>query len=155
MVKIAANINTVFAFFLPILIPFMLGAISLVLHKFKLSDMFRHDYVIRSKAIGVFVNQTIFGLFTFDMWVIISFAQNTTVSYFSKSQNFSDKYAIALFTLLLHLFTYIYTYTRENLEEFKKPSELEIEGFRKLIGRDVRYTFLFIFSFGLCCLIRI
>lgn len=132
----------------------MLGGISLLLQKFKLSDMLRSDFIVRSRSIGTFTNQIVFGLFTFDLWVIISFAENTPVAYFSGYNNFADKYALALFTLLLHLFTYIYTYTRENFEEFSKDIDAERQGISKYTGRDVRYAVLLVTSIILCCIVR-
>lgn len=157
MIGIVNRINSIFAFFLPIFIPILLGGISLLLRKFKISDMFRTQIDVRSKSIGIFVNQMVFGLFTFDMWVIISFAEKTRVSYFSQKMEFADKYAIALITLLVHLFTYIYTYTRVNFDEFKNLHDIATDvrpNLRIFTGRDARYSCLFVLSFLLCCLVR-
>lgn len=148
-------INSTFVFLLPIIIPFMLSATALLFQKFKMSDMVRADYLVRSTAIGIFTNQVVFGLFSFDLWVIISFAQNTPVSYFFGVTDFSNKYAISLFALLLHLFTYIYTYSRELSDDFKNTLRYkERIGFERYFGRDLRYLFLLILSLMFCIIIR-
>jgi hypothetical protein len=150
-------INVAFAFLLPIIVPLMLGAIGLVLDRVKFGDMVSKDFAVRSKAVGIFVNRMVFGLFSFDLWVIIAFAESTPVSYFSSS-SFFDKYAIAVFTLLLHLFTYIYTYTREFIDDSKSISiEDTPKGirFKNIFRRDFRYMVLFLISLILCVIIRI
>jgi hypothetical protein len=152
------TINAIFSFLLPIIVPLMLGGIGLVLDRVKFGDMFRLDFPVRSKAIGIFVNRMVFGLFSFDLWVITSFAENTRVSYFTTSLAFSDKYAIAVFTLLVHLFTYIYSYTREFIDETRSTTDEDKSPnltFRLFPRRDVRYIGLFLFSLALCLVIRI
>ena len=156
MLPILHIINEIFIFFLPIIIPVFLGAIALIFHKFKFIDIFIAEYADKRKALGNFTYQMVFGLFSFDLWAIISFAENSPVGYFSKNNAFEEKYGIVLFTLLLHLFTYIYCYTRENMDEFKDASEKSLEGVKcgRWLRRDMRYWFLLFFSFAPCVLIR-
>jgi hypothetical protein len=152
-----STINTIFSFLLPIIVPLVLGGIGLVLDRTHFSDMFSTDFPVRSKAIGIIVNRLVFGLFSFDLWVIIAFAENSRVSFLSPSSSFSDKYAIAVFTLLLHLSTYIYTYTRVFIDSEKSLSNDDLTQHVKVLkflGRDVRYILLFLISLALCFVIR-